>query len=567
MKLKLFIDTFERKLVKSATSALPVELGNIFREDYIDLEIQLLEPTASLTDPYTIIDITSLSLQVAIGTPGSDPEALQSTWTKNTTTNIFSGSLNINTTEMVAAFTAATTDSINRFLEVEVEGTSSQYHTVLQKGVTLSKDIIVHPLVAPVDVTTGTAFANSFSTTATNSNTVEWSTSGDQNLAHVKGMSATTLVAGQYIKVKSDASGFELGTVSTSGSAIDDLSDVDTTSAAPSSGDHLKWNGSNWVPESHTIDKLSDVDTTTAAPTNGQILSWNGSNWVPASGASAGSQNLWATVTADSGTTTANSTTDSIKIQGGVGMDTSVTGDVVTVAGEDASYTNKGVASFDPSGFSVTSGHVQLISNPVSTGGTGASSAQDAFDNLAPTTTAGDLITHDGSDNIRLPLGAAHKCLKVNSAANAVEWADVHGHEALTYVLAADPLGVPSMSCEINMSGKPYQSLVDIDGVTEFSINEFKAGYPISLRLRAMMEDQVNNDDQLVFPLLWPEDWVWISDVPNGIQVGHTMVVCITCYGSTNQDVVAGAAPVFYGEPYFSTQQVITTLEAPVNVP
>ena len=261
MVLKLYVDTFNRKLVSSATSALPVQLPSIFREDYIDLQIQLLEPSGSLTDPYTIVDISSLSLQVAIGLPDATPEALQSTWTKNTSTNTFTGSLNINTTEMVAAFTAATGDTINRSLEIEVEGTASQYHTVLQQGITLSKDIITHPLVAPVDVTTGSAFANSFSTTATNSNTVEWSTSGDQNLAHVKGMSATTLVAGQYIKVKSDASGFELGAVSTSGSAIDDLSDVDTTTAAPSTGDLLKWDGTNWIPTTFSVDSLSDADT------------------------------------------------------------------------------------------------------------------------------------------------------------------------------------------------------------------------------------------------------------------------------------------------------------------
>lgn len=36
------------------------------------------------------------------------------------------------------------------------------------------------------------------------------------------------------------------------------------------------------------IDVLSDVDTTTAAPTNGQVLVWNGTNWVPGTAASAG---------------------------------------------------------------------------------------------------------------------------------------------------------------------------------------------------------------------------------------------------------------------------------------
>lgn len=32
---------------------------------------------------------------------------------------------------------------------------------------------------------------------------------------------------------------------------------------------------------STSINALSDVDTTTNAPTNGQVLSWNGINWIP----------------------------------------------------------------------------------------------------------------------------------------------------------------------------------------------------------------------------------------------------------------------------------------------
>ena len=104
---------------------------------------------------------------------------------------------------------------------------------------------------------------------------------------------------------------------------IDELDDVDTTTAAPSSGDNLSWNGTNWVPltprenlpdlddvyssiaptnnqvlsynTSQTrweaaslsaigvdlITDLSDVDTVSVSPTNGDNLNWNGTNWVP----------------------------------------------------------------------------------------------------------------------------------------------------------------------------------------------------------------------------------------------------------------------------------------------
>ena len=72
---------------------------------------------------------------------------------------------------------------------------------------------------------------------------------------------------------------------------IDSLSDVDTSTAAPTDGQTLVWDGtaSQWVPGTPStvgaIDDLTDVDTTTAAPTDGQTLVWDStsSNWVPGS--------------------------------------------------------------------------------------------------------------------------------------------------------------------------------------------------------------------------------------------------------------------------------------------
>jgi hypothetical protein len=75
--------------------------------------------------------------------------------------------------------------------------------------------------------------------------------------------------------------------------AIDDLTDVDTTTTAPTLGQALVWDGTNWVPGDAStvgsIDDLSDVDTTTASPTVGQALVWDGANWIPGdAGTSAG---------------------------------------------------------------------------------------------------------------------------------------------------------------------------------------------------------------------------------------------------------------------------------------
>lgn len=40
---------------------------------------------------------------------------------------------------------------------------------------------------------------------------------------------------------------------------------------------------SGWIPVSSVagIDDLTDVDTTTSAPSTGDLLEWDGTNWVP----------------------------------------------------------------------------------------------------------------------------------------------------------------------------------------------------------------------------------------------------------------------------------------------
>ena len=62
----------------------------------------------------------------------------------------------------------------------------------------------------------------------------------------------------------------------------------------------------------------------------------------------------------DGDTGTATPTNRAISIVGGEGIDTSASGSTLTISGEDASDTNKGIASFDENDFVVTSGDVAL---------------------------------------------------------------------------------------------------------------------------------------------------------------------------------------------------------------
>ena len=88
--------------------------------------------------------------------------------------------------------------------------------------------------------------------------------SGQSNVEADSTTDTLTFVAGANMTITTNAGTDTITFVSASGggvSAIDDLSDVDTTTAAPSTGQALKWNGTNWVPGTIIEEDLSDNTT------------------------------------------------------------------------------------------------------------------------------------------------------------------------------------------------------------------------------------------------------------------------------------------------------------------
>lgn len=65
-------------------------------------------------------------------------------------------------------------------------------------------------------------------------------------------------------------------------------------------------------------------------------------------------------ITGDSGSTSISLLTEGLSVNGGEGIDVAVTNNAITISGEDASTTNKGVASFSSADFNVNSGAVSI---------------------------------------------------------------------------------------------------------------------------------------------------------------------------------------------------------------
>ena len=116
-------------------------------------------------------------------------------------------------------------------------------------------------------------------------------------------------------------------------------------------------NGSNFVAlkspnavTSNTTFTLPDGDGS-----NGQFLKTDGSGQL-----SFGTVVSSLSLAADSGSNDSFSTGETLTFTGGEGIDTTVSDNQITIAGEDASTSNKGVASFNSSHFDVSSGAVSL---------------------------------------------------------------------------------------------------------------------------------------------------------------------------------------------------------------
>lgn len=244
-----------------------------------------------------------------------------------------------------------------------------------------------------------------------------------------------------------------------------------------------------------------------ADTTNKGVASFDTNDFNVASGAVELKDTVVKSVTTDSGALTPAS--HSISVLGGEGIDVTHAGSVITVAGEDASTTNKGVASFNTNNFTVSSGAVTTKDITLGT---------STLTNGSTTLTLAGLQQLD-VDNIRVD-------------ANTISATNTNGSVVIS----------PNGTGSVDVSGKKITNLAeptaDTDAATKYYVDAARSGLDVKASVKAATTANItlSNTQTVDGVALSVGDRVLVKDQSTGSQNGIYVVASGAWTRSTDAD-------------------------------
>lgn len=302
-----------------------------------------------------------------------------------------------------------------------------------------------------------------------------------------------------------------------------------------------------------TLDTVNTDVGTYGSSTEIPVVTVNGKGLV--TGVSTASISTTLGIAGDTGTDDIALATDTLTFSGGEGIDVSVTANTVTIAGEDASTSNKGIASFADANFTVTNGEVATKSATIGTSAVTLGSTTDSLAGLQSLSV--DNITIDGNSisstdlngNINLnPNGAGVVDVNTSRITNVAEPVNASDAATKNYVdsVASGLTWKPAVNL-LSTSNVPLTGntlTVIIDGHAALDDND--NGYRLLLIGQTTSEENgiyVYSDNGTTYTLTRATDLDAVDEldgaavfVMEGTQYGSTSWVQANHYATTFAD-------------------------------
>lgn len=265
-------------------------------------------------------------------------------------------------------------------------------------------------------------------------------------------------------------------------------------------------------------------------------------------------------IAGDTGTDTVDLLTDTLTVSGGEGIDVAVTDNTITISAEDASNTNKGVASFDGTDFVVTDGNVQLnvdrvedIAGNLIVGGTGIDATYDDGAGSLTIDIDSTVVTKDGIQTLTNKTLGSGTSLDYDLDASGKRILNVGG--PLEAGDAVNKAYVDAVAEGLHIHEAARVLLDDNVDLTVFPVvGDIVDGITLAAGDRVLVNGQTNQAENGIYVVqsVGPVQRALDFDSPTEVKSGDFIFVSFgTLYSNTgwvqvNQTVTIGTSPISF---------------------